>query len=185
MRNNLNFDFSTNINSGWKGINVEFKKNKFTINMDWLKKPVSSIDLWKILNHRENKIRVFDGKERDILEWIYVSLISKLRENSKVNRTDFGVVDNITWNMYVLDQDWEFWMITKEDLETYWNPIKWSFGKESWSLSQANLSWLTVRKLNNEQTKELLRNPFLMQRLIKTMNHRMGLYSSIVSAFIK
>ena len=185
MRNNLNFDFSTNINSGWKGINVEFKKNKFTINMDWLKKSVSSIDLWKILNHRENKIRVFDGKERDILEWIYVSLISKLRENSKVNRTDFGVVDNITWNMYVLDQDWEFWMITKEDLETYWNPIKWSFGKESWSLSQANLSWLTVRKLNNEQTKELLRNPFLMQRLIKTMNHRMGLYSSIVSAFIK
>lgn len=184
MRNKFNFDFSTNVNSGWKNIQITLQKNKFTINMDWLKKPVSAKDLWKILNHREWKVRVFDGKERDIAETVYVALISKLRENSKVNNTDFGVTDNITWNMYVLDQDWEFWMITKEDLKRYGSPVRW-ISKNSGSLSQLKLSWLTVRKLENKQVKELMKNPFLMQRFVKAMNRRMWLWESIKAMFRK
>ena len=184
MRNKFNFDFSTNVNSGWKNIQITLQKNKFTINMDWLKKPVSAKDLWKILNHREWKVRVFDGKERDIAEAVYVALISKLRENSKVNNTDFGVTDNITWNMYVLDQDWEFWMITKEDLKKYSSPVRW-ISKNSGSLSQLKLSWLTVRKLEDEQVKELMRNPFLMQRFVKVMNKRMWLWECVKAMFRK
>ena len=153
--------------------------------MEWLKKPISSRDLWKILNHRQKRMRVFDGMERDIVEWIYTELISKLRENSKINRTDFGVLDDITGNMYVLDQDGEFGMITREDLRLIGSPIRWVSWKKFWSLSQLKLSWVTVRKLENKQVKELMKNPFLMQRLVKAMNRRMWLWESIKAMFRK
>ena len=179
------FDFNTTVQSNWKNINIEFKKNKFTVNMAWLKKPLSSRDLWKILNHRQKRMRVFDGMERDMVEWIYTALIWKLRENSKINRTDFGVTDNITGNMYVLDQDWEFGMITREDLQRIWNPIRWVSWKTFGSLSQLRLSWITVRKMEEKQVKELMKNPFLMQRFVKAMNRRMWLWESIKAMFRK
>ncbi len=179
------FDFNTTVQSGWKNINIDFKKNKFTINMEWLKKPLSSRDLWKILNHRQKRMRVFDGMERDIVEWIYSALISKLRENSKINRTDFWVKDDITGNMYVLDQDGEFGMITREDLKSISNPIRWVSWKNFGSLSQLKLSWVTVRKLEEKQVKELMKNPFLMQRLVKAMNQRMWFGESIKAMFRK
>ena len=65
--------------------------------MAWLDKPIESKDLWKILNKRQKGIRIFDGIERDIVEWVYVALIAKLRENTKIANTDFWVMDNITW----------------------------------------------------------------------------------------
>ena len=179
------FDFTTTVKSHWKNIDIDFKKNKFTINMEWLKKPLSSRDLWKILNHRQKRMRVFDGMERDIVEWIYSALISKLRENSKINRTDFGVKDDITGNMYVLDQDGEFGMITREDLQRIWNPIRWVSWKTFGSLSQLRLSWITVRKMEDKQVKELMKNPFLMQRFVKAMNRRMWLWESIKAMFRK
>lgn len=179
------FDFNTTVQSNWKNIDIEFKKNKFTVNMAWLKKPLSSRDLWKILNHRQKRMRVFDGMERDIVEWVYSSLISKLRENSKINRTDFGVKDDITGNMYVLDQDGEFGMITREDLQRIWNPIRWVSWKTFGSLSQLRLSWITVRKMEDKQVKELMKNPFLMQRFVKAMNRRMWLGESIKAMFRK
>lgn len=179
------FDFTTTVKSHWKNIDIDFKKNKFTINMEWLKKPLSSRDLWKILNHRQKRMRVFDGMERDMVEWIYTALIWKLRENSKINRTDFWVTDNITGNMYVLDQDWEFCMITREDLQRIWNPIRWVSWKTFGSLSQLRLSWITVRKMEDKQVKELMKNPFLMQRFVKAMNRRMWLWESIKAMFRK
>ena len=179
------FDFNTTVQSNWKNINIDFKKNKFTVNMEWLKKPLSSRDLWKILNHRQKRMRVFDGMERDMVEWVYTALIEKLRENSKINRTDFWVVDNITGNMYVLDQDWEFGMITREDLQRIWNPIRWVSWKTFGSLSQLRLSWITVRKMEDKQVKELMKNPFLMQRFVKAMNRRMWLGESIKAMFRK
>ena len=179
------FDFTTTVKSHWKNIDIDFKKNKFTINMEWLKKPLASRDLWKILNHRQKRMRVFDGMERDIVEWVYSALISKLRENSKINRTDFGVKDDITGNMYVLDLDGEFGMITREDLKTINNPIRWVSWKNFGSLSQLKLSWITVRKMEDKQVKELMKNPFLMQRFVKAMNRRMWLGESIKAMFRK
>ena len=183
-----NFDFSTTVNSNWKNIKIDFRKSKFTINMDWLKKPLKWRDLWRLLNHREGKVRVFDGMERDITEWIYSSLVDNLRKNAKIARTSFWVKDDITWNMYVLDEDGTFWVIAREDFK--WsnkvkNPLRgWFRGwKKSWMLKKKRLDEVSWRPLEAGEKKELLKNPFLMQKFVKAMNRRMGLRWSIAAMF--
>jgi len=47
------FDFSTTAESNGKNVNIEFKNNKFTLNMTGMKKPISSRTLGKLLRHRE------------------------------------------------------------------------------------------------------------------------------------
>lgn len=185
-----NFDFNTSVISQWKNISIDFRKNKFTINMDSLKKPLASRDLWKLLNHREWRVRVFDGMERDIVEWIYIAIIDALRQNAKVARTNFGVRDDITWNMYVLDEDWQFGVIAREDFK--WdnkvkNPMRWPFRrwKKKWSLKKKRLDRTARRPLEPEEQRELMKNPFLMQRLVKAMNRRMWLWESLRSIFVK
>ena len=179
------FDFDTTVNSNWKRININFAKNKFTINMEWLDKPIESRDLWKILNKRQKKTRIFDGMERDMLEGIYVALVNKLRENWKIASTDFWVRDDITWNMYVLNRDGRFGMIPREDLESQWNPMIGPRWKESWILNHQRLdrSGLVLFEKGSTEEKELLKNPFLMQKFMKTMNRRMGLGWSIAAMF--
>ena len=171
-KDTLDFDFDTTITSKWKNINVAFQKNKFTVNMDWLEKPIESKDLWKILNTRHKWVRIFDWKERDILEWVYSNLINKLRENGRIANTDFWVIDNITWNMYVLDMDWRFWVIARENLASEWNPLgSWRY----WRLNHEILDRNTVDwfEHSSPEEKELMRNPFLMQRFVKSMNKRL------------
>ncbi len=173
FRDTTNFDFDTTITSKWKNITVNFKKNKFTVNMDWLDKPLESKDLWKILNKRKKGNRIFDGLERDIVEWVYIALIGKLRENGKIANTDFWVMDTITWNMYVLDVDWRFWVITRENLSMVWSPLrKWEY----WRLNSRRLQNNTVDRFDHGSTeeRELMKNPFLMKRLVKAMNKRLG-----------
>jgi len=188
-----NFDFTTTVNSKWESINIDFSRNKFTINMNWLKKSISSRDLWKLLNHREWRVRVFDGMERDIVEGVYVALISKLRENSKIARTSFWFVDDVTWRLYVLDKDWDFWYIPKKDRKgVFGHPMRWLVWwlipgiKKFWALKDKKLStmkWYT--KLDPEtdadEIHEIMKNPFLMQRLVRAMNRRMGLLESMRS----
>ncbi|MEI7918906.1 MAG: hypothetical protein WCH65_01470 [bacterium] len=41
-RTTTNFDFATTVQSNGKSISIEFIKNKFTLNIDGLKKPISS-----------------------------------------------------------------------------------------------------------------------------------------------
>lgn len=188
-----NFDFSTTVNSKWEAIAIDFARNKFTINMNWLKKPISGRDLWKLLNHREWKIRVFDGMERDIAEWVYIALISKLRENSKIARTNFWFVDDVTWRLYVLDKDGDFWYIPKKDRKgVFGHPMRWFVWwlipgiKKFWALKERKLSTIKwYRKLdpetNADEIHEILKNPFLMQRLVRAMNRRMGLLESMRS----
>ena len=185
-----NFDFNTSVNSHGQNIKIDFRKNKFTIEMPWLKKPLSWRDLWRLLNHREWRVRVFDGMERDIAEWIYVAMIDALRKNAKVARTNFGVRDDITWNMYVLDEDWQFGVIAREDFK--WdnkvkNPMRWPFRrwKKKWSLKKKRLDRTARRPLDPEEQRELMKNPFLMQRFIKAMNRRMWLWESMRSIFVK
>ncbi len=173
LRDTTNFDFKTDIHAKWKNISVNFEKNKFTIKMEWLDKPIESRDLWKILTKRKKWDRIFEGLERDLLEWIYTALIGKLRENWKIAKTDFWVMDNITWNMYVLDRDWRFWVIARENLDMVWNPLEsWEY----WRLNQRILNTNTVDWFEHWSTEEkgLMKNPFLMQRLIRAMNRRLG-----------
>lgn len=173
FRDTTNFDFNTTITSKWKNIRVNFKKNKFTVNMDWLDKPLESKDLWKILNKRKKGGRIFDGLERDIVEWVYAALIGKLRENWKIANTDFWVMDGMTWNMYVLDTDWRFWVIARENLDMIWSPLKkWEY----WRLNHRELENNTIDRFDHGSTeeRELMKNPFLMQRFVKAMNKRLG-----------
>ena len=89
LRTTTKFDFSTTAQANGKSVNIEFKNNKFTLNMAGLKKPISSRTLGKLLRHREGGIRIFDGMERDICGKVYEELIKKMRENSKIARTNF------------------------------------------------------------------------------------------------
>ena len=173
IRDTTNFDFNTTVASKWKNISINFQKNKFTVNMEWLDKPIVSKDLWKILNKRQKRSRIFDGMERDIVEWVYVALIAKLRENSKIANTDFWVMDNITWNMYVLDRDWRFWVIAMENLASEWSPLR---SGDYWRLNHDRLDRNTVDWFNHwsSEEKELMKNPFLMQRFVKSMNKRLA-----------
>ncbi len=188
-----NFDFSTTVNSKWESIAIDFSRNKFTINMNWLKKPISWRDLWKLLNHREWRVRVFDGMERDIAEGVYVALINKLRENSKIARTNFWFVDDVTWRLYVLDKDWDFGYIPKKDRKgVFGHPMRWlvwwliPWIKKFWALKERKLStikWYTKLdpKIDADEIHEIMKNPFLMQRLIRAMNRRMWLLESMRS----
>lgn len=196
MRNSTNFDFDTTVNSNWKSVDIKFTRNKFTINMEWLKKPIKSRDLWRILNKKQKWSRVFDGMERDIVEWIYVALIDKLRENWKIANTDFWAMDNDSWNMYVLNKDGMFGMIPKEDLENQWTPMTWTdswllgswsrYRKDFWVLSRERLdkNSLTWFEKWSTQEREIMKNPFIMQRFVKAMNRRMWLGENIRSIFV-
>lgn len=185
MWTNTNFDFDTTVDSNGKKISINFHKNKFTVNAEWLDKPIESRDLWKILNKRKQRKRIFDGMERDIVEWVYTAMIEKLRTNSKIARSNFGVTDEITWNMYILDSDWELGMVTKEKLsQPDWNPLGRK-SKKHWTIKASKLLTSWYEKLDESETKELLKNPFLMQKMMKVMNKRMWFWASMKAIFVK
>lgn len=56
--------------------------------------------------------------ERDICGKVYEELIKKMRENSKVARTNFGVKDCITGRTYILDADGQLGYINAEQAAT-------------------------------------------------------------------
>ncbi len=235
-RTTTNFDFQTTVQwKNWKSVQIEFTKNKFIINSNWLKKPISWKSLWKLLNHIQWWARFFDWVERDICAAVYWEMIKKLRENSKIAKTNFAVRDDLTWRTYVLDDEWRFWYLSHRDatsnsgrikkknwmnyatkwittwwLITWWfltgwiwavlNPLSWKWLATIplfawWALSAANLwvYWTRNRRkkewfdywvidqdppglvmCKESETKELLKNPLLMWRMIKAMNDRLG-----------
>ena len=178
INNVTNFDFSTNVGN----VRIELKNNTFIVNTPDSPVPITSKSLWKILNTRIKGKRIFDWIERDIVEAIYSNLIKKMRENSKVAHTHFGVMDEITWHVYVLDPSGHFWRINRDALN--WKNI-FNFWWDSWIISEkifrwsSSHPWYTYQRLSSTEEKELLKNPLLMQKLIKAMNRRMGLVESI------
>jgi len=178
-----NFDFDAPIKTNiWgKDIEVDFKKNKFTITID--KKKYSSRDLWKLLNLRSWGDRIFEWIDRELSWEIYRKLIKELlRKNRKIARTSFGVKDSLTWNLYVLDKNGRFWYISQEDLKkSRWHVMKGIISrlKKSWYLKDKNLFWNDEINYNliaegSFEEKELLENPILMQKFLKVMNRRMA-----------
>ncbi|MCX6824516.1 MAG: hypothetical protein NT085_05325 [candidate division SR1 bacterium] len=171
------FDFSTTAQANGKSVSIEFKKNKFTLNMAGLKKPISSRTLGKLLRHREGGIRSFDGMERDICGKIYEEMIKKMRENSKIARTNFGVKDAITGRTYILDSDGQLGYINAEQAEANPNMIRRGLLSHR-DYGVVNNPPEARRMCDESETREVFKNPFLMGRLIKTMNNRMGIISS-------
>ncbi len=217
IRRNMNFGFTTSINSNGKTAAIELKKNRFTIQMAGLKKPITGKDLWKLLRYRVGGVRIFDGMERDICMGVYKNLIEKMRTNTKIARTSFGVKDPLTGKIYILDEEGKFWYITAEEAERR-NPIKKrNAGKiiKKWMIMGGLLAWgvLTwgiistwllglgivngvglwtyvwdhrgkkfgvVKTLpewmmmcDDSETREIMKNPFLMGRFIKAMNDKL------------
>ena len=94
--------------------------------------------------------------------------------------------------MYVLDKDWEFGRISKEDLDNsdFETPMTWLTenrreNKKFGMLNESKLSWITINKMSDSEQKELMRNPLLMQRFVKAMNRRMWLRNTVRAAFFK
>lgn len=177
LRTTTTFDFATNVQSNGKNISIDFSKNTFTLNIDGLKKPISSKTLGKLLRHRQGGIRVFDGMERDICGKIYEQVITKLRENTKIARTNFWVKDNMTGRTYILDSDGQLWYINAEQAATDPHMIRRGMlSKRTYGIVNNPPAGRTM--CDESETREVFKNPFLMGRLIKTMNNRMGIISS-------
>lgn len=177
FRTTTKFDFSTTVQSNGKSISVEFIKNKFTLNMDGLKKPVSSRTLGRLLRHREGWVRIFDGMERDICGKINEEMVKKMRENTKIARTNFWVKDYITGRVYILDSDGQIWYLSAEQASENQNMIrKGRLSGKDYGIVNNPPAGRTM--CDESETREVMKNPFLMGRFIKTMNNRMGIISS-------
>lgn len=184
FRTKTKFDFTTSVQTNGKTVSIGFKKNEFTLNVEGLKKPIKSRTLGKLLRHRQGGIRVFDGMERDICGQIYKTLIEDLRKNSKIARTSFGFEDSTTGRTYILDENGKFGYVTKEFMERPENKKlirRGAISKRKYGIIKNPP--LARQMCDAETIEELYRNPFLMGRLIKTMNNRMGLISSARETF--
>jgi len=145
--------------------------------MAGLKKPISSRTLGKLLRHRQWWVRVFDGMEREICGKAYEELIKKMRENSKVARTNFWIKDVITGRTYILDADGQLGYINAKQAANDPEMIrKWRSSKREYGIVDNPPE--ARRMCDESETREVMKNPFLMGRLIKTMNSRMGIISS-------
>lgn len=115
LKTTRKFDFTTTAKSddGKQNVEIEFKNNTIRLKMGDIE--LKGKDLGKILEYRKNKVRVFDGVERNIIFAFYDEIIKKLRENSKINRSNFAVRDDLTKNIYVMDEDGQLGIVTPED----------------------------------------------------------------------
>ena len=170
----MNFD--TSIQTKKWDINLKVERNKFTLSgwpIDW---EISGKDLWKLLNKRIKKERIFDGVANDIMAWTYKAMIWKLREHSKIKKSSFWVKDDFTGKLYIIDSDWDFWVMTKRQESIEWNPIRWK--KNIWQIHSLPLG---MNKLSENETEWLLRNPEIMPILIKAMSKRVWFSNSVIN----
>jgi len=165
------FDFTAKAASddGKQNVDISFEKNIITLKMWDIE--LKGKNLGKMLEYRKNKIRVFDWIERNIIFTFYDELTKKLRENSKISRSNFGVRDELTQNIYVIDEDGQFGIISPED------PGNILGGRNFSTITKNDLDAVDVRwgrrMCTSEETKEAFMNPRIMGRMIKAMNTRM------------
>lgn len=157
------------------GASIHFEKNKFTVNVDGLEKPIVSKNLWKILRYREKGKRIFDGKEREIVQWVYVALIEELRKNPKIKDFEFWVFDDLTSDLYILDAAWKYWKIASKDVPSFKSKIlTWmKFG----TIKESGMYRKTA--LTPDEEKTVKKNPYLMQKFVRAMNRRFWLLETL------
>lgn len=165
----LNFDFEdTKVEGIDKNVSIAFSKNKFTITSDLIEKPISSKNLGKLLNTRIKWKSIFDWMNLAIWWTIYKNMISKLRENSKIANTDFGIKDPVKNRVYFIDQSGEIWFIS---LANNKNPISWI--KKDYGVIKKLPSTGRIMLTKKEAQNEFYQNPLIMWKLMKTMNTRL------------
>lgn len=169
------FDFTTNAanEEGTKKVNITFEKNLITLEMWDIK--VTGNDLGKMLEYRKNKVRVFDGVERNIIFAFYNELVTKLRANAKINRSIFGARDPLTQNIYVMDEDGQVGVVASKGSKDKTDILK---GKDSGIIKKKDLNDIDAkwarRICSDAETKEAFMNPCIMGNMIKNMNKRMS-----------
>ena len=165
----LDFSFdSIKIPGISKDISISFKKNKFEIIVDGIEKPLSNKDLGKLLNMKNNWELIFQWSERYIIATVYKELIKKLHANKKIAKNNFFVKDPVTQRIYFIDKQWDigYLPLYSTTLQTDWNDK--SFG----TIEDSKLSGGTL--LTSEEDKLLFyQNPFLMWKLMKSMNKKL------------
>ena len=117
--------------------------------------------------------RIFDGMERAVSGTIYKNMMSKLRENSKIANTNFGVKDTVKNRVYFIDKSGEVGYIS---LANNKNPINKSistFFKKDYGIIKKMPSIGRVMLTKKEAQDEFYQNPFIMGKIMKTMNMRL------------
>lgn len=171
LRTVRKFDFTAKAASddGNQNVDINFEKNVITLKMGDIE--LKGKNLGKMLEYRKNKIRVFDGIERNIIFAFYDELVKKLRENSKINRGNYCVRDSLTQNIYTMDEDGKLHIITPED------PGDILHGKNARIVSKTELDDVDARwwrrGCSEAEIKEAFMNPCIMGRMIKVMNKKM------------
>ena len=171
----VTFNTTINTTSG-DDVSVSFEKNKFTVNMAWLENPIVSKNLWKILERRDKKgNRIFEWKEREIIQWVYAALIEELRKNPKIGGSDYWVFDDVRKDLYILDKTWELWKVKAANVKLVKSKIiTW---KDFWTVKNSIMSRLTA--LTDDEKNEIKKNPILMQRFVKAMKNRLWLRETL------
>jgi len=229
LRTTTNFDFSTSVSHNEKTVQIERKNNTFFLTIDG--EEFKGKDLGKLLKKRKGWIRLFDGVERSICGEIYKNMVEKLRGNTKIARSSFGVMDPKTGRMYILDEDGQLGYLRAEEASRQqynlrknpslnsvvnWVAIWWLTAAgiaSGWAAAlAAGLSWWAagtaaswwsiaapgtalfkdVRRItgrgygtlahspaarticDESETREVYKDPFLMGKLMKVMNLRLG-----------
>jgi len=169
------FDFTKSITAWGKTVNIGFEKNKLTVS--WTYKgnnyEYKGANLGDILNNKMKGMRVFDGIELAIIEWVNESMIENLRKNTFIGPESFAVSDinqNKTGRVYFMDSAWDLSYLEIEDRGI--NPIN---GRNSARIPTEQLPPQRVR-CNEKERKEFMQNPALGGRLVREMRLRLSLF---------
>ncbi|MEI6426159.1 MAG: hypothetical protein WCO66_02280 [Candidatus Absconditabacteria bacterium] len=224
-----NFDFATSVSHNGKSVQIERKGNIFFLTIDGVE--LKGKDLGKLLKKRKGGIRLFDGVERAICGEIYKNMVEKLRTNTKIARSSFGVMDPKTGRMYIVDEDGQLGYLRAEEAAVEEDNLKKNLGVNTAAnvaiagglgaagiatggaaALAAGLSWGAVGTAANwgsmtapgiaifkdirriagkgygtldhtpaarticdeAETREIYKDPYLMGKLMKVMNLRLG-----------
>lgn len=169
----MKFDFDPISVAGKNGTTAQiaFQGGKFYIQVG--DKVYKNNNLGTLLRTREWGERIFDGMERDMCQAVYTKLIQELRGNRRIKSSSFGVKDTMKWGMYILDSDGDFCYLTQEEVDNNGgNLIRSAFMKPD-DYGVVNHPPASRRKLSDEETKEVLKNPLIMARMIRAMSNRL------------
>lgn len=170
---NWNFDFTTAANAGWKNVQIRYQAWVFTLSgeADWQPYEISGKNLGKLLRHKKNRKRIFDGVELSIIERVNETMIERLRTNALIWPENFVVSDrrwNKTWRVFFLDSYWDLSYIDIEDAASFTVPNRWYDHINATDLPPARV------RCNDRERADFMQNPLLSWRLLRAMRMRLS-----------
>ena len=170
---NWDFNFTTDAHGGSKDVQIRFQDWKFTLSGEFDGKPyeISGRNLWKLLRHKINRKRIFDGVELAIVQQVNETMIQKLRTNALIWPENFVVSDrraNKTGRVFFFDSYGDLSYLDIEDATRFTVPRR---GYDH--IDATNLPPARVR-CNARERADFIQNPFLSWRLLRAMRARLS-----------